>query len=313
LGAFKFIIIAATLGLIIADWIRGVIIPAFQNERKYGDKDKASIRWKRPLTATIGGILFLILLVPAIGQVPAGHRGVVLRFGGVTNRTFDPGLYVRMPIAESVELMSVLVYATEIPASSSSKDLQDVTTKVTVNWHQNPGYVNVIYDQMRRDCLTRIIMPSTQEAVKASTAEFIAEDLIKKRPVVRDRIKEILFTRMATYNLVLDELSITDFTFSPEFTQAIEGKVTAVQTALQAENEAQKKYWTAYGDSVQNVMAAKAEAEAITRKAEAQAEANRKVAASISPLLVEYKALDEWNGTLPQFTGGAVPFINLNK
>lgn len=303
MGAFKLILVLLTVGIIIGTWLKSVIIPAW--------KEKGKISWQGPSVLTVIGFLFLILILPAIGQVPAGHRGVALRFGGVTGKIFRPGLYVRMPIAESVEMMSVLVYATEIPCASSSKDLQDVATKVTVNWHNDPEAVDVIYDELRRDMIARIILPSTQEAVKAATAEFIAEDLIVKRPIVRDRIKELLFERMANYHIILDELSITDFTFSPEFTQAIEAKVTAVQKALEAQNEAQKKYWTAYGDSVQNVMAAKADAEAILRKANAQADANRKVAASISPLLVQYKALDEWNGTLPQVTSGAVPFINL--
>ena len=55
------------------------------------------------------------------------------------------------------------------------------------------------------------------------------------------------------------------------------------------------------------------EAESILVVAQGQAKANDALSRSISPILVQYKSVEKWNGILPQVSGGAVPFIDLGK
>ena len=47
--------------------------------------------------------------------------------------------------------------------------------------------------------------------------------------------------------------------------------------------------------------------------AKAQAEANRLLTGSLNQTLVNYRAVDKWNGVLPTVTSGATPFIDLRK
>jgi regulator of protease activity HflC (stomatin/prohibitin superfamily) len=106
--------------------------------------------------------------------------------------------------------------------------------------------------------------------------------------------------------------------------QAIAAVIEQTQAALkaeakvrQAEAEAQQVAATAEGERLKLIAEAAGRAESTLVEARAQAEANRIVAESLTPLLVEYKALDEWNGQPPHFvsgdSGGAVPFVNLTR
>jgi len=47
--------------------------------------------------------------------------------------------------------------------------------------------------------------------------------------------------------------------------------------------------------------------------AQGQAKANEVLSRSVSPILVQYKSIEKWNGVLPQVTGGVVPFMELPK
>jgi regulator of protease activity HflC (stomatin/prohibitin superfamily) len=138
-------------------------------------------------------------------------------------------------------------------------------------------------------------------AVKASTANYTAEELITKREVVRQTIQDSLTERLKQNYVDVTGVSIVDFNFSPSFNQAIEAKVTAEQNALAAKNKLEQvKY-----EAEQRVEQAKGEAEAIKIQTQAiQSQGGRDY--------VNLKAIEKWNGELPQqMMGGAVPFVNI--
>ncbi len=254
------------------------------------------------LVAGIGAALVIMVVYSAFGQVPAGERGVVLRFGGVTNRVLPEGLHVITPFVETVQHMDVRVKASAFNSQAASKDLQDVATTVTVNWHYDPGNVQKVWQQLHDDAETRVIAPSVQEAVKSTTAMYDAEKLITERAAVRDAIEKRIIGRMQTYNVIVDAVSLTDFKFSEQFTQAIEAKVVATQRALQAENDLRR----IKVEATQRIETAKAEAEAIRIQAQA-------IQAQGGVEYVSLKAIEKWDGTLPQIMGGGTtPFINLD-
>ena len=119
------------------------------------------------------------------GTIGAGERGILLQFGAVKDKVFDEGLYFKIPFVQQVVKMDVKMQKDEIPASASSKDLQVVTSKVAINFHLSPDRVNKIWQEVGKDYNSRIIAPSIQEAVKAVTAKFTAEELIIKREDVK--------------------------------------------------------------------------------------------------------------------------------
>src|SRR3990172_8570223 len=181
-------------------------------------------------------IAALVLMGGSTGIVGAGQRGVLLRFGAVTGAVKEEGLYFKVPFAEQVVLMSTQIQKYTAPAGSSSKDLQVVTTEVTLNYQLNAASVGEIYRTMRLDYQDRVIQPFIQEAINSTTANFDAEQLITRRPQVKTELQDLITKRLAPLGIGVVELSITDFRFTQVFQDSIEAKVRAVQQALEAEN-----------------------------------------------------------------------------
>jgi regulator of protease activity HflC (stomatin/prohibitin superfamily) len=256
------------------------------------------------LLVIIGAILFAFLFFRPFVQVGAGERGVVLNFGAVQDTVLDEGLHFRVPIMQKIALMDVKVQKAVTDAASASADLQDVTSSVALNYHVIPDKANVVYQTIGLQFKERIIDPAIQEIMKAVSAEYTAEELITKRPIVSDAMKEALAERLLKSNIAVDAFSIVAFSFSPVFTEAIEAKQTAEQLALKSKRDLER---------------IKIEAEQKVAAAKAEAEALRLQRANISRDLIELrkveanlKAIEKWDGNLPQVTGGgAVPFIGV--
>ena len=257
----------------------------------------------RRTTLRIAGVVILVILLFVLspfGTIAAGERGVHLRFTAPTGRVFGEGLYFRIPLMESVQKMDIKIQKEEMRADAASKDLQTVHSMVALNFHVDPTQVAKIYQEVGLDFKNRIIDPAMQEAIKASTAKFTAEELITKRELVRDDIKAQLSTRLKQHDILVDEFNIVNFEFSKVFNDAIEAKVTAEQSALTAKNKLEQIKF----EAEQKVAEARGKAEAITIESNALRS---------NPQILELRALEKWNGTLPQVTSGAVPFINLTK
>lgn len=248
------------------------------------------------------GVVILAVLFGSFTLVGAGERGVLLTLGKVEDKILTEGFNLKIPFIQSVKKLDVKTKKEEVDASAASKDLQTVTAKIALNYHLRPDAVNKLWQTVGRDYNERIIAPSIQEAVKSATAKYTAEELITKRPNVKEDIKNILTERLQEENIVVDEFSIIDFNFSKSFNDAIEAKVTAEQNALAAKNKLEQiKY-----EAEQRVVAAKGEAEAIKIQAEA-------IQTQGGAAYVQLKALEKWNGILPTYMmgGQSVPFINI--
>ncbi len=248
-------------------------------------------------------ILVFVFLRPW-AQVGAGQRGIVLNFGAVQKLVLGEGLHFRIPVMQEIILMDVKVQKAETDAAAASSDLQDVTSRVALNYHVVPDRANIVYQSLGIHFKERIIDPAILEVVKAVTAKYSAEELITKRPAVSEAMRVALTERLLVNNIAVDAFSIVIFSFSKIFTEAIESKQTAEQLALKAKRDLDR---------------IKIEAEQKITTARAEAESLRLQRANISPDLIELrkieanmKAIDKWNGILPQVTGaGAVPFIGV--
>jgi regulator of protease activity HflC (stomatin/prohibitin superfamily) len=250
----------------------------------------------------VGG---LIVLAGSTGIVGAGERGVLLRFGAVTGTIKDEGLYFKIPFAEEVALMSTQIQKYTAPVGSSSKDLQVVTTEVTLNYQLDPSSVGETYRNMRQDYESRVIQPYIQEAVKSTTANFDAEQLITRRPQVKDELQELMTERLAPLGIAVVQLSITDFQFSSTFQDSIEAKVKAVQQALEAENALRRVEFEAQ----QAITRAQAEAKGLElQKAQITAQL-----LDLRRIEVQGRAVEKWNGVMPTVvtSGGPVPMLDV--
>ncbi|MFH1509928.1 MAG: prohibitin family protein [Candidatus Nealsonbacteria bacterium] len=244
--------------------------------------------------------IIVFIVFSAFGTVGAGERGILLQFGAVQDKVFGEGLYFKIPFIQKVVKMDVKMQKDEVASSAASKDLQIVTSKIALNYHLDPESVNSIWQELGKNYNVRIIAPSIQEAVKAVTARFTAEELITRREEVKDQIKINLAERLLERFIIVDEFNIIDFEFSKAFNEAIEAKVTAEQLKLKADRDLERIKI----EKEQMIAAAQGKAEAI------RIEAN---ALSANVNVIELRWIEKWDGKVPTYWGNASPFIGINK
>jgi regulator of protease activity HflC (stomatin/prohibitin superfamily) len=263
----------------------------------------------------IGVIVLIIIGVVASASaqiVDSGHRGVLLHWNAVDTSIppLEEGLHFVVPFQDSIVNMEVRTLKFVKDTSSASKDLQTVSTEVTVNYRPSPNAVNTLYKEVGLQYESRVIQPAVEEVVKQVTANYNAEELITKRPQVKADIEQEITTRLNVYNINTEVISITDFQFSALFSSAIESKVEAEQKAQKAENdlirievEARQLEAQAEGLAAANIAEASGEAEAIEIINKALAE---------NPFYLEWLKTQAWDGKLPLVVGeGGTPFIQI--
>ena len=265
----------------------------------------------------VAGIIVALIVIGVISAaavtiVDAGHRGVLLHWNAVdlTIAPLEEGLHFVVPFADSVVQIEVRTMKVIKATSSASKDLQTVQTEVTVNYHPSVESIHYLYKEVGLDYENRVIQPAIEEVVKQVTANYNAEELITKRPLVKADIEIEIGKRLSEFNIQTDVVSITDFQFSVLFAQAIESKVEAEQKAFKAENdlrriqvEALQSEAVAQGIAKANIAQANGEAQAIKIINQALAS---------NPWYLEWLKIQAWDGTLPLVVGqGGTPFIQI--
>ena len=263
----------------------------------------------------IGIIVLIIIGVVASASaqiVDSGHRGVLLHWSAVDTSALplDEGLHFVVPFQDTIVNMEVRTLKFTKGTSSASRDLQTVTTEITVNYRPSPNSVHTLYKEVGLNYEDRVIQPAVEEVVKQVTANYNAEELITKRPQVKSDIEVEITARLNTFNIDTEVISITDFQFSSLFASSIESKVEAEQKALKAENdlrrievEARQLEAQAVGTAAANIAEAEGEAKAIAIINNALAD---------NPNYLEWLKTQAWDGKLPLVVGeGGTPFIQI--
>jgi len=255
-------------------------------------------------------IIFFIVIWGTFVIIPAGHRGVVLWWGSVEKRIMAEGFNFKVPIAENVIKVDVRVQPhpfREIDAAS--KEYQMVKLSGMMNFHVDPAYVNDLYQKVGQDFANKVIDPAFNDFVKEVVPIYSIGEILPNREMIRKAAMEKLGVNLSRYHIIVDDIYFANIRFSPEYERAIEAKqVAQQQVETQRQVLAQREI-----EARQKVATAKGEAESILVVAQGQAKANEVLAASISPILVEYKSIEKWNGILPQVSGSSIPFIDLRK
>ena len=265
----------------------------------------------RRLTGTIVVLLIIaiagvVVVSTATVRVPSGYRGVLLTWGKVEDTVLTEGLNFKVPFTQSVVLMNVQIQKAESTEATATKDLQEVSTTVAVNYRLNPSKVNEIYTDLRQDYANRVIKPNIEESLKATTAAYRAEELVTNRAAVKSTLDEILAERLSIFNIEVVSVSLTDFQFSPSFSAAIDAKVTAEQQALVSKNELERIRYEAQQQIIQaeaakNATIRRAEGEAYAKIIEANATAKsiEIITQQMTDEYANYLWLQQWNGQLP--------------
>ncbi len=232
---------------------------------------------KKITVIVIGALVLLWLFLSSIVTIGTGKIAVMTRFGKVTGQELGEGFHFKLPI-DRANGYDIKVLKEETAAAAASKDLQDVKSTLVINYRLEAGRVSEMHKTVGVLYKEKLIDPAVQEVFKAAAAKFDATQLITDRPAVKAVAYEELVNRLERYGIIVQDLSITNFSFSPEFTSAIEAKQVAAQEAERAQFNLDRANLDARAQEAQKT--------------------------SLSPELLQKYAIDKWDGKMPQYVGG---------
>ena len=266
---------------------------------------------KRIIKWVIIGIVALFLLITLFNSfktIPTGYVGIKTRFGQVQSAMLNEGINFKIPYIEKIVLMDCRTQKTEYTMEASSKDLQKISNfKVAINYNISKDTANQLYREVGVDYKSIIVEPAIQEAMKATIANYTAEELITKRNEVSAFALESLYDRLQDKGIQLTSLNIIDLSFSKEFDAAVEKKQIVEQQTQQAKYELEK----AKVENEKKIENAKAEAEVMKQQ---NAEITDKTL-ELKRLEVQQKLIEKWSGNLPTTMAGSdiSNIFSLNK
>ena len=237
--------------------------------------------------AVVGIVLAAALVfvgANSLHAVPAGHTGVVTRFGAVDQQVLGEGLHVVLPFVTRVVDINNQVMKAEVTSNSASQDLQTVNSTVALNYRIDSQSAANVYQNIGVNYENVVVIPAIQEAVKSVMAQYTAEELITMRQTVGNEMQQNISEKLAPYGFSTESVNIVDFQFSEEFNAAIEAKQTAQQNALKAE---------------QDLARVKVETEQAITQAQAEAESYRLKSQELTDEMIMMEFIDKWDGKLP--------------
>jgi len=258
------------------------------------------INWQSIVLISILVILAVISFNSFVIINP-GEAGVLSILGKAKDGVLLEGVHFKPPVISQVDVYDLTVQKFEVPAQSSTKDLQQLTASFAINFRLDPIEVVTIRRSQGtlQNIVSKIIAPQTQESFKVAAARRTVEEAITKRDELKQDFDEALSQRLSKYGIIVLDTSVVDLNFSTEFSKAVEEKQIAEQRAQRAVYIARE---------------AEQEAEATVNRAKGQAEAQRLLRETLTSELLQKQAIEKWDGKFPQVLGGsgAVPFLNLD-
>lgn len=253
----------------------------------------------------VAGIILIVVLFIMFGGITVvntGHRGIKTRFGEVVSNSLPEGIYFYNPLTSNITQMDIRVQKYPIKMETYTKDVQQTAVGVVINYALDPEKVHMLYKTVGKDYQGRVIQPQIYNAVKDVIGKWEADALIANRELATSEIQKRLTTELAKYDIIAQAVVLEDISYSKQFERAIEEKQIATQEAIKARNKTKQ----IEEEAKQKVMSAQAEAESMRIRSQALSQ---------NKSLVEYEAVQKWDGKLPvnMYGSAPIPFINLNK
>ena len=275
-------------------------------------------------SGAIGGVIIAIILIIALGvfikcrvEIPAGYVGIVYDIrGGISEDVLTQGWKWVSPTKR------VTTYTVGLEQSGlTSNDTKDskgdesfeiptsdgktVRVSVEFSYYFDESKITNTFtmfkgasgEEIKKDFIKPKIMAWTQEV---SANYPVAEIFGDQRTIINNELDVHLKEKFMPYGIVMDTINLTQVVVDPETEAAIQRKVNAQQEQELAMIEKE----TAITRANQQKEVAEIEADRIIELAEAEAEANSKIAASLTPELIEKIKYERWDGVLPKVTGG---------
>jgi len=244
-------------------------------------------------------LLLLITVFSSFYTIKSTERGVLSTFGKISPNVIEDGLHVKIPFIQTVKKVNIQQKKFDGKENSYTRDVQTSEVQYTINYDLVRENVNNLIRNVGDDYHNRVVVPFIRSAMKEAFGNFAATEIVENRDAVRREIENTLRRTLDSNYFLNIQFQLVDIDFDDDFENAIKAKQVAEQQALKAKNvtiqiEEQAK---------QTKIRAEADAEAIRIKAKAL-ESN--------PKLVEYEAVQKWDGKMPTYMmGNSLPLINL--
>ncbi|MEO0455049.1 MAG: prohibitin family protein [Cyanobacteria bacterium P01_A01_bin.114] len=265
------------------------------------------VSWQ-PAAIAIVSIIVGLVLTSSLVIINPGQAGVLSVLGKAQNTPLLEGVHFKPPFVSFVDIYDITVQKFEVPAESSTKDLQDLKARFAINFRLDPTEIVKIRRTQGTlaNIVSKIIAPQTQESFKIAAARRTVEQAITQRSQLKEDFDIALSSRLEKYGIIVLDTSVVDLTFSTEFSKAVEDKQIAEQRARRAVYIAQE---------------AEQEAQAEINRAKGRAEAQRLLAETLKAqggnLVLQKEAIEAWKeggAQMPRVlvmgeSQGSVPFI----
>ena len=246
-------------------------------------------------------LVFFVVLFNPIAIVGVGERGIKVTLGQVSPQSFTEGVHFVTPFISKIKTMDVKTQKNIRETEVYTKDIQQARISYVVNYNLQPQNAHKMYREVGVEYKDTILMPVVEGTIKDVIGKWNAQDLVANREAATSEIIGKLQKQLEPRYVNVTGFQITDINYSKVFEQAIESKVTAEQEALKAKN----KTVQIQEEAKQKIISAEAEAKSMKIRTEALAQ---------NKTLVQYEAVQKWNGVLPQYMmGNSVPFIGMGN
>lgn len=261
--------------------------------------------------------IIFILALACFTRIPTGFTGIITTFGRVEDYTLSSGLHLKSPFQKIIKMDNRTQKVAETMQAFSS-DIQQVDLSISINYSIDQTTAQNLYRTVGKHYYDIVIYPRLLEDTKAVISKYSAESLISNRENLSTEITSLLINDVQSYGIVVSAISVQDIDFTDAFTNAVEAKQVAAQNKLtaetqqsqltmQAEQEAERQIIKAQADAEQAKIAAEADLEVTKIQADAaeyagqkEAAKNKAIAEWLTPELIRYYYIQQWNGKLPE-------------
>ena len=249
----------------------------------------------------------------AYERIDAGYEGIKVNlYGdgkGVDDISLVTGAIWYNPFMTAVYEYPTFVQTVDYPpfeinSKDGTKFTVDPSALIKIEDSKSP----VIFKKYRKDVdeiIHNTLYVYIKDAARIEFNKYNADQIVSNREAVDKSFEARVRECFLAEHFVLDQLS-PGITYPKSYEDAINQKNKAIQDEMRVQNE------VAVAKATAEKLVAKAEgdAKALKIKGDAEAEYNRKIAASLSPLIVQQMMLEKWNGQLPIY--GQIPTLFKN-